>query len=51
MKKSQGPYVLLLTPRCHHCGRPLLGFGTPEGARCPIVFAGGACKPKPVRPS
>lgn len=42
-RKNDGPYALLLSPTCKGCGQPLLGFGTPQGPRCPFEIAGGGC--------
>jgi hypothetical protein len=42
-KKDSGPYVLLLSPTCPGCGQLLMGFGTPQGPRCPFEITGGGC--------
>lgn len=42
-KKPDGPYALLLSPTCSGCGQPLMGFGTPQGPRCPFAIVGGGC--------
>lgn len=42
-QKNDGPCVFVLTPTCKGCGQPLMGFGTPQGPRCPFEISGGGC--------